>query len=124
MIPPTLRQLIESFIQERLQGKLDKLKPDEDVKRQSLLAGHRREAWLADAARRVGQLQLVTHTLKPIHPDARGSNLHSLPQAPGQPGLAGSHERQVTSWSAMWWAMPRRWTYSSFSVSSIRVKIF
>ncbi|HCU2030465.1 type I-F CRISPR-associated protein Csy1 [Pseudomonas aeruginosa] len=89
---PTLRQLIESFIQERLQGKLDKLKPDEDVKRQSLLAGHRREAWLADAARRVAQLQLVTHTLKPIHPDARGSNLHSLPQAPGQPGLAGSHE--------------------------------
>ncbi|HFH4392100.1 TPA: type I-F CRISPR-associated protein Csy1 [Pseudomonas aeruginosa] len=87
-----LRQFIESFIQERLQGKLDKLKPDEDVKRQSLLAGHRREAWLADAARRVGQLQLVTHTLKPIHPDARGSNLHSLPQAPGQPGLAGSHE--------------------------------
>ncbi len=40
---PTLRQLIESFIQERLQGKLDKLKPDEDVKRQSLLAGHRRK---------------------------------------------------------------------------------
>ncbi|MDF5867093.1 type I-F CRISPR-associated protein Csy1 [Pseudomonas aeruginosa] len=34
----------------------------------------------------------MTHTLKPIHPDARGSNLHSLPQAPGQPGLAGSHE--------------------------------
>ncbi len=25
----------------------------------------------------------MTHTLKPIHPDARGSNLHSLPQAPG-----------------------------------------
>ncbi|RQB61931.1 type I-F CRISPR-associated protein Csy1 [Pseudomonas aeruginosa] len=89
---PTLRQLIESFIQERLQGKLDKLHPDEDDKRQTLLATHRREAWLADAARRVGQLQLVTHTLKPIHPDARGSNLHSLPQAPGQPGLAGSHE--------------------------------
>ncbi|HBO1218192.1 TPA: type I-F CRISPR-associated protein Csy1 [Pseudomonas aeruginosa] len=89
---PTLRQLIEYFIHERLQGKLDKLKPDEDDKRQALLAGHRREAWLADAARRVSQLQLVTHTLKPIHPDARGSNLHSLPQAPGQPGLAGSHE--------------------------------
>lgn len=87
-----LRQFIESFIQERLQGKLDKLQPDEDDKRQTLLATHRREAWLADAARRVGQLQLVTHTLKPIHPDARGSNLHSLPQAPGQPGLAGSHE--------------------------------
>ncbi|MEB5016278.1 type I-F CRISPR-associated protein Csy1 [Pseudomonas aeruginosa] len=87
-----LRQFIESFIQERLQGKLDKLHPDEDDKRQTLLATHRREAWLADAARRVGQLQLVTHTLKPIHPDARGSNLHSLPQAPGQPGLAGSHE--------------------------------
>lgn len=58
-----LRQFIESFIQERLQGKLDKLHPDEDDKRQTLLATHRREAWLADAARRVGQLQLVTHTL-------------------------------------------------------------
>lgn len=45
-----LRQFIESFIQERLQGKLDKLQPDEDDKRQTLLATHRREAWLADAA--------------------------------------------------------------------------
>lgn len=80
---PTLRQLIESFIQERLQGKLDKLKPDEDVKRQSLLAGHRREAWLADAARRVGQLQLVTHTLKPIHPDARAATCTACRKHPG-----------------------------------------
>ncbi|MDF5867094.1 hypothetical protein P4115_05435 [Pseudomonas aeruginosa] len=37
-----LRQFIESFIQERLQGKLDKLHPDEDDKRQTLLATHRR----------------------------------------------------------------------------------
>lgn len=29
---------------------------------------------------RVTQIQCATHTLKPIHPDARGSNLYVLPQ--------------------------------------------
>jgi CRISPR-associated protein Csy1 len=71
-----LRQLIHGFIQERLQAKLDKLKPDEEEKRQSLEASHQQEIWLADAARRVSRLQLASHTIKPIHSDARGSNLH------------------------------------------------
>ena len=39
-------------------GQAGQTQPDsEDDKRQTLLATHRREAWLADAARRVGQLQ-------------------------------------------------------------------
>lgn len=86
-----LRQSIQAFIDERLQAKLDKLKPDEDDKRQALIEGHRRETWLADAARRVGQIQLATHTLKPIHPDARGSNLFATPEPPDAPGLVGTH---------------------------------
>lgn len=40
--------------------------------------------WLADAARRVGQIQAVTHVLKATHPDAKGSSLYvelsELPQ--------------------------------------------
>ncbi|ANI12625.1 type I-F CRISPR-associated protein Csy1 [Pseudomonas citronellolis] len=86
-----LRQAIQSFIDERLQAKLDKLRPDDEGKRQALIEGHRREAWLADAARRVGQIQMASHTLKPIHPDARGSNLYVMPESPKPPGLVGTH---------------------------------
>ncbi|MFY1004775.1 type I-F CRISPR-associated protein Csy1, partial [Escherichia coli] len=85
-----LRDLIHTFIHTRLQTKLDKL-ADDDPKRQQLLDDHRPEAWLADAARRVAQIQLATHTLKPIHPDARGSNLHAPPPAVDLPGLVSSH---------------------------------
>ncbi|CAD5106712.1 type I-F CRISPR-associated protein Csy1 [Zestomonas carbonaria] len=87
----SLRDLIHTFIHSRLQTKLDKLKPDEHDKRQQLIDDHRPHNWLADAARRVGQIQLATHTLKPIHPDARGSNLHAPPQPQELPGLVSSH---------------------------------
>lgn len=85
-----LRDLIHTFIHTRLQAKLDKL-ADNDPKRQKLLDEHQPDAWLADAARRVAQIQLATHTLKPIHPDARGSNLHTPPPAIDLPGLVSSH---------------------------------
>ena len=51
-----LRGLVDGFIQERLQLKLDKLKGDEDevqAQRLSLQQAHVRETWLADAAKRV-----------------------------------------------------------------------
>lgn len=85
-----LRDLIHTFIHTRLQAKLDKL-ADNDPKRQPLLEAHQPDAWLADAARRVAQIQLATHTLKPIHPDARGSNLHAPPPPIDLPGLVSSH---------------------------------
>lgn len=85
-----LRDLIHTFIRTRLQAKLDKL-ADDDSKRQQLLDDHRPEVWLADAARRVAQIQLATHTLKPIHPDARGSSLHAPPGDTDLPGLVSSH---------------------------------
>lgn len=73
-----LRQCIDDFIRERLQTKLDKLADDENDKRDQLRNDYQREAWLGDAARRVGQIQLVTHALKFIHPDARGTNVHEV----------------------------------------------
>ena len=47
--------------------------------------------WLADAARRVGQIQAVTHVLKATHPDARGSSLHVTPSELPQHAEIGSH---------------------------------
>src|SRR5258708_27738652 len=82
-MPPTPSAMrwhdaIATFIQERLKAKLDKLAED-DLKRQELLAQHQRDTWMEDAARRVTQIQAVTHSLKPIHPDARGTNLYVEP---------------------------------------------
>lgn len=86
-----LRSIVENFIQERLQLKLDKLGDDEDDKRQQLRADHLREVWLADAARRVGQIQLASHTLKPINPDARGTNVYLSAPLCTDATLVGTH---------------------------------
>ena len=48
-------------------------------------------AWLADAARRVGQIQAVTHALKATHPDAKGSSLYVEPNELPQHAEVGSH---------------------------------
>ena len=84
-----LRSVVEKFIQERLASKLDVIdreiekntKLDKDcnnlqVKRQKILDDHRRETWVESAAKRVGQIQLVTHALKYTHANARGSSLY------------------------------------------------
>jgi CRISPR-associated protein Csy1 len=81
---------IDAFLKERLQAKLDKL-PDDDPKRPELIASHQRSAWLKSAAQRVKQIQEVTHSLKPIHPDARGTNLHVTPSALPALDVVGSH---------------------------------
>lgn len=79
-----------AFIQSRLQAKLDKVS-DEDPKRQELLAQHEPAVWFEDAARRVQQIQAVTHSLKPIHPDARGTNLYVEPTQLAPLAELGSH---------------------------------
>lgn len=71
----SISEMINSFLQERLQPKLEKLKPDQDEQRQALLQDYLPGNWIPDAARRVGQIQQVTHALKFTHPDARGSSL-------------------------------------------------
>lgn len=70
-----IKAVINAFVQERLQPKLEKLKPEDEEERQQLLAAYSPANWIPDAARRVGQIQQVTHALKFTHPDARGSSL-------------------------------------------------
>lgn len=86
-----VRAAIHAFIAERLASKLNKLKPGEEEKRRDLEAAHEPKAWLADAARRVTQLQLATHTVKPIHPDARGTNIRVVEEGPCAAGIVGTH---------------------------------
>ncbi|OJX28911.1 MAG: type I-F CRISPR-associated protein Csy1 [Burkholderiales bacterium 68-12] len=81
---------ITNFIFERLKAKLDKL-ADDDPKRTEFVAQHEPSAWLADAARRVQQIQAVTHSLKPIHPDARGTNLYVEPRTLPPLAELGTH---------------------------------
>ena len=73
-----IRALITEFLRSRLEAKLEKLAED-DPKRSELLTQFVFTTWLEDAARRVGQIQAVTHSLKPIHPDAKGSSLFREP---------------------------------------------
>ena len=68
-----LRTVVETFIQERLQPKLDKLGDEDDDKRQQLRQDYQRENWLTNAAASVKYLQLATHTVKPIHPSIKGA---------------------------------------------------
>lgn len=86
-----VRQAIGEFIQTRLQAKLDKLKDDQHEERAKLLEAHAPEVWLADAARRVGQIQQVTHAIKYIHPDARGTNLFSAGNLHAGDQYVGTH---------------------------------
>ena len=98
VIESPVRQLqaaIGNFLQERLQPKLDEIKRKEEKleedeadelrqlghKRQQLLDAYQPETWIADAARRVVQIQQVTHALKFTHPDAKGTCLNT----PGNP---------------------------------------
>ncbi|HRP21391.1 MAG TPA: type I-F CRISPR-associated protein Csy1 [Alicycliphilus sp.] len=89
------RGVIAAFIQDRLQAKLDKL-PDDEPKRAELLAQHQHDAWIEDAARRAAQIQAVTHSLKPIHPDARGTNLYVEPASLPALEQLGSHALGTT----------------------------
>ena len=84
------RAAISAFLQERLQAKLDKLKPD-DPQRDEVIASFAHDVWLTSAAKRVEQIQAVTHSLKPIHPDARGTNLYVEPRTLPPLAELGSH---------------------------------
>ncbi|WP_240947342.1 type I-F CRISPR-associated protein Csy1 [Leeia aquatica] len=86
----SLRSEIQQFLQLRLADKLGALAAD-DPKREALIAQYQPQAWLADAARRVTQLQLVTHPLKASHPDARGSSLFIPPSSLPPRQEVGSH---------------------------------
>lgn len=80
------RAAIAGFIDARREAKL---KGKDDAAEAA--SKYEYTTWLADAARRVGQIQAVTHVLKATHPDARGSSLHVDPATlPGRREI-GSH---------------------------------
>ena len=81
---------IAIFINERLKTRLEKLKED-DPKRPELVVQHDPTTWIGNAARRVTQIQAVTHSLKAIHPDARGTNLYVEPVSLPTLAEVGSH---------------------------------
>ncbi|HSH48566.1 MAG TPA: type I-F CRISPR-associated protein Csy1 [Halomonas sp.] len=85
-----IQQIIQAFIDERLAVRLEKLTAD-DPKREALAEQFAFENWVGDAARRVSQLQVVTHALKATHPDAKGSSRYVEPAALPEVSLIGSH---------------------------------
>ena len=89
-----LRAVIADFLKKRLDDKLEKIKDDDEAasaRRAELQQAFIPATWLEDAARRAGQIQAVTHSLKPIHPDAKGTNLYAPPQALAALPVVGSH---------------------------------
>lgn len=89
-----LRAVIADFLKKRLDDKLEKIKDgeaDEDTRRAALHQQYQPATWLGDAARRVDQIQAVTHSLKPIHPDAKGTNLYRPPASLAVLYEVGSH---------------------------------
>lgn len=82
------REVIESFLRERLEEKFKENAQDYAA----LCARYTPDIWIADAARRVGQIQAVTHTLKATHPDAKGSSMYCIPDSAGREALVGSHQ--------------------------------
>jgi len=80
------RSAIAAFIEARREAKL---KGSESVG--DTASKYNYHAWLAGAARRVGWIQAVTHTLKATHPDARGSSLFVNPSALPVLAEIGSH---------------------------------
>lgn len=81
------RQAIACFIKERRDAKLKGAEAADSAQE----AKYDYDTWLADAARRVTQIQMVTHVLKATHPDAKGSSLFVPPaNLPARDEL-GSH---------------------------------
>lgn len=90
-----MRRVIEEFLSARLTAKIDKIKAGDADGGVAALAELEKQFefsnWIADAAHRVSQIQSVTHSLKPIHPDARGTSLYCLPNELPSHELVGSY---------------------------------
>lgn len=92
-----LRAVITDFLAARYKDKLEAVKEDANdpdaanLQREKLRQQFIPATWLEDAARRAGQIQAVTHSLKPVHPDAKGTNLFVSPTQLEQLRVVGSH---------------------------------
>jgi CRISPR-associated protein Csy1 len=82
------RAAIAGFIRDRHEAKTQGMDAEAAA---ALASRYDYSAWLADAARRVRQIQAVTHVLKATHPDARGSSLHVAPTTLPSRSEIGTH---------------------------------
>ncbi len=87
----SIKAVIAQFLTDRLQPKLEKLGEEDSEQRAVLRAGYAPKTWIADAARRVAQIQQVTHAIKYTHPDARGSSLYSAGNPHAADSEVGTH---------------------------------
>ena len=92
-----LRAMITEFLNARCKDKLEAVKEDANdpdtanIQKEKLRQQFIPATWLEDAARRAGQIQAVTHSLKPVHPDAKGTNLYCPPTTFNPTEVVGSH---------------------------------
>ena len=110
-----LKTIMSQFVGERLEPKLEEIDKkitkaqesdypkdrdklsDLEAKRTKLLDDYHMDAWLENAAKRVGQIQLVTHAVKYLHQNAKGSGVFLGQSFPVQePALIGSHLPEAT----------------------------
>jgi len=105
---------IAGYIAGRAETRLDKFDKDaekqrnagQDAEREFTLEAERKDIasrylpsnWLADAAQRAKQIQMVTHALKFTHTDARGSSVYS-PE--GQTQAAGMKNGELLSTASL-----------------------
>jgi CRISPR-associated protein Csy1 len=91
------RAVITEFLNARCKDKLEAVKDEANypdaapMQKEKLQQQFIPDTWLEDAARRAGQIQAVTHSLKPVHPDAKGTNLYCPPGTLVPTELVGSH---------------------------------
>lgn len=87
-----LRKAIEAFFQERLEAKLKKAKSE--TEKRKYIEEFRPAVWIAAAASRVKQIQMVSHALKNSHPDAKGTSLYSAGNPEAGESCIGTHTIQ------------------------------
>ena len=87
----SIKTVIARFIADRFQPKLEKVGEEDSEQRGRLLVAHEPKNWIADAARRVVQIQQVTHAIKYTHPDARGSSLYTTGNPRAADAEVGTH---------------------------------
>lgn len=78
-----IRSCIHEYIETRFREKTEKLDPSSD-EYEKRLSEYEPYTWLASAAERSGQIQVVTHPLKATYPDAKLSESSSLFAPPSQ----------------------------------------
>lgn len=68
-----LRRMIQDYIQQQLESKLESVKADDIEKIQEIREKYQKDSWLEDVANRGSKLQLATHAVKYTHPKTKGA---------------------------------------------------